>query len=474
MTALYLLLPELLIGGLAFLVLAADLLLPARRAPIVGWLAALGMLALAFFCATWWGAAGAMGELYVLDRFALLFKILALVMGAIVILMSLDYARRRLPGAGEYYGLIVFAALGMALMTGATELLTAYIGLELLNFSLYVLVSYSKWNPKSNEAGTKYILLGAISSAVLLYGLSLLYGLTGTTNYAGIAQALASGTPSPGLVAALVLILGGLGFKIAAVPFHMWAPDAYQGAPTPIAALLAVAAKAAGFGLLVRLLAEALPSTLPLIGPPLAAVAAATMVLGNTVAIRQRNLKRLLAYSSIGQVGYLLVGLAGFGAGAAEAIVFHLAGYAATNFAAFLVVIIVENRTGDEDIDDYAGLAERAPFAAFALTAAFFSLAGLPLLAGFVTKFYLFLTAAQAGLIWLVAIGVTMSVVSLYYYLMVIRQLYVVAPIKVGPLPMTATERALLSVLVVATIAIGVAPAPLFVIVRSAVAPLFG
>jgi NADH-quinone oxidoreductase subunit N len=474
MNALLLLLPELLIGALAFLVFAVDLFGPARRAPLVGWVAALGMLALALFCATWWGVTGAVGDVYVVDRFALLFKVLALLMGAVVVLMSIDYARRRLPGAGEYYGLIVFAVLGIVIMTGATELLTAYIGLELLNFSLYVLVSYRKWNPKSNEAGTKYILLGAISSAVLLYGLSLLYGVAGTTTYAGLAAALATGAPSPGLVAALVLVVGGLGFKVAAVPFHMWAPDAYEGAPTPVTAFLAVAAKAAGFGLLIRLVAEALLPTLPLLLLPLAAIASATMILGNTVAIRQRNMKRLLAYSSIGQVGYLLIGLAAFGTDAAEAMVFHLAGYAVSSFAAFLAVVIVENRTGDEEIADYAGLAERAPFAAFTLTAAFFSLAGLPPLAGFVTKFALFLAAAQAGWLWLVAIGVTTSVVSLYYYLMVIRQLYVVPPAKVGALGMTATERGLLAILLIATIAIGVVPEPLFALVRGAVGPLFG
>ncbi|MCS6802415.1 MAG: NADH-quinone oxidoreductase subunit N [Chloroflexota bacterium] len=473
MNGLLLLLPELLIGALAFLVFSADLLLPSRRAPLVGWIAAVGMLALALFCAAWWGVSGRVGDLYVVDRFAVLFKVLALLMGAAVVLMSVDYARRRLPGAGEYYGLIVFAVLGIVIMTGATELLTAYIGLELLNFSLYVLVSYRKWNPKSNEAGTKYILLGALSSAVLLYGLSLLYGIAGTTSYGGIAAALAGSSPSPALNAALVLTLGGLGFKVAAVPFHMWAPDAYEGAPTPITAFLAVAAKAAGFGLLLRLVAEALLPALPLVVAPLAAIATATMILGNTVAIRQRNIKRLLAYSSIGQVGYLLVGLAAFGAGAAEAIVVHLVGYAAASFAAFLVVVIVENRTGDEEIADYAGLAERAPFAAFALTAAFFSLTGLPLLAGFVTKFALFLAAAQAGWTWLVAIGITTSVVSLYYYLMVIRQLYVVPPAKVGALGMTAAERGLLAVLLAATIAIGVVPAPLFAVIQSAVAPLF-
>ncbi|MFN8534623.1 MAG: NADH-quinone oxidoreductase subunit N [Dehalococcoidia bacterium] len=472
MNALHVLMPEILIGVLAFVVLGVDLVLPERRKSLAGWIAAIGMLAVAALCAAWWGGRGAIGSIYRLDDFALLFKVLALLMGAVVVLMSLDYARRTLSGAGEYYGLIVLAVLGMVVMTGATELLTAYIGLELLNFSLYVLVSYRKWNPKSNEAGTKYILLGAISSAVLLYGISLLYGLTGETTYAGLSANLVL-PPSPGLIAALVLVLGGLGFKIAAVPFHMWAPDVYEGAPTPVTSFLAVAAKAAGFGLLVRLFAEGFLPVVGLILPAIAALAAVTMVLGNTVAIRQSNIKRLLAYSSIGQVGYLLVGLAVLNAASVEAIVLHIAGYAATNFAAFLAVVIVENRTGDENVEDYAGLAEREPFAAFALVVAFFSLAGMPLLAGFVTKFYLFLTAAQAGVLWLVAIAVTMSVVSLYYYLMVMKQMYVAPPSKLGRLGMTRVERLLLGTLIALVIAIGIAPEPLFVAVRTAVRPLF-
>ncbi|GIW11660.1 MAG: NADH-quinone oxidoreductase subunit N [Dehalococcoidia bacterium] len=474
MSGLALLLPELTVGMLAFLVLALDLVLPERRKSLAGWLAGLGLLALTLLAASGWNGSGSLGGLYVLDRFAVASKVFALLGGATVALLSLDYARRALPGAGEYYGLLVFAALGMMVMAGATELLTAYVGLELLNFSLYVLVSYRRWHPKSNEAGTKYLLLGAFSSAIVLYAISLLYGLTGTTSYAGLRAALAQPV-SPGLVAALALLLTGLGFKVAAVPFHMWAPDAYEGAPTPVTALLSVLAKAAGFVLLLRLFSEALAPTLALTQPALALVAAATMVLGNTVAIRQRNIKRLLAYSSIGQVGYLLLGLFVLTPESATALLFHLAGYAVSNFAAFLAVIIVENRTGDEELADYAGLAEREPFVAFTLTAALFSLAGMPLLAGFTTKFALFLAVAAGGALALalVALAITMSVVSLYYYLMVIRQLYVCPPLKVGRLGMTRTEVVVLALLLLATIGVGVLPAPLFAAAQAAIAPLF-
>ncbi len=469
-----LLAPELLLAGLAFVVFAIDLFLPESRKPVLAWISVLGMALIGVFCASWWGRTGSVaGGMYLLDDYALLFKLLALAMGIAVTIASIDYARRALPQAGEFYALLVFATLGFFVMAAAGELITAYIGLELVNFCLYALVSYSKWNPRSNEAGVKYILLGAISSAILLYGLSLLYGITGTTYYAGIAQALNGAEMTPGLLVALVFVVGGLGFKIAAVPFHMWAPDAYEGAPTPITAYLAVASKAAGFALLLRLFAEALRPMRLEMQPALAVVAAATMILGNVVAILQTNIKRMLAYSSIGHVGYLVLGLTVLWQGAAEAIMLYIAGYAATSLAAFLAVILVQNATGSEDIADYAGMAERSPMIAFSLTVALFSLAGLPLFAGFVIKFYLFLAVAQAGLLWLVALAILTSVISLYYYLMVIKQMYVRAEEDQERLAIGLPERTLLGILVVFVVAIGVYPGPLFDFVRMAARALF-
>ena len=347
-----------------------------------------------------------------MDRFSLFFKLFFLALGVLVILASVDFVKRYLVHPGEYYGIVLFSILGMMLMAASAELLTAYISLELLSFSLYVLVSLAR-DPKSNEAGVKYILLGAFSSALLLYGISLVYGILGTTTFAGISQAMGS-VPSANanLLVGLVLILAGLGFKVAAVPFHMWTPDIYEGAPLPITAYLAVGSKAAAFALILRLFASAFLDSIGEWQLVIAILAAATMTVGNLVALAQHNIKRLLAYSSIGQVGYLLVGIAALSTAASNAVILHLVGYGVTTLAAFVSVIAVYNVTGKDEIKDFAGLADRNPFIAMALTVSLFSLAGLPFFAGFITKFYLFAAAAREDLLWLAGLAIVNSLIS--------------------------------------------------------------
>jgi proton-translocating NADH-quinone oxidoreductase chain N len=324
----------------------------------------------------------------------------------------------------------------MTLMASANELLTAYISLELLSFSSYVLVAYAKTNLKSNEAAMKYIVLGAFSSALLLYGISFVYGTLGTTYFPDIARSvdsLGAGVPAFGI--ALCLIVAGLGFKIAAVPFHMWTPDVYEGAPTPVTAYLSVASKAAGFALVLRILIGALYPLRDQYAPMFALLAVLTMTLGNLVAIQQKNVKRLMAYSSIAQAGYVIAGLAALSASAdiaeqaTRGMVLHLAGYYFANLAVFGGFIAFQNLNGGRELStDMAGFARRAPFAALAMMAGLFSLAGMPLFAGFVTKFYLFAAVARAGLLWLVAIAVLNSTISLYYYLLLVYHMYVREP----------------------------------------------
>ena len=308
-----LLLPEFLVTGLAFLVLTADFFLRSERKHLLAYMSVLGLGAvLAFSLVYLWDPDDSLYDGVILvDGYALFFKALFLVLGGVVVLTSLDYVRRHLDYPGEYYGILLFTVVAMMLLAASGELLTAYISLELLSFGLYVLVSYDRYNPKSNEGGTKYILLGAFSSALLLYGISQIYGLLGTTRFDEIGQALAATSGlSPGVVVGLVLIIAGLGFKVAAVPFHMWAPDAYEGAPIPVTAYLAVGSKIAAFALVLRLFAEGL---MPAVGDwqvIVAILAALTMVVGNLLTLVQHNIKRLLAYSSIGHVGYLLLGVA--------------------------------------------------------------------------------------------------------------------------------------------------------------------
>ena len=471
---LHLLWAEFLITGLAFLVLTVDFFLSAERKNSLAAVSIVGLLAIAGFSIWLLGdedATPLYQGIFLVDRFSLLFTIFFLVLGVLIILASVDYVKRYLHHPGEYYGILLFSILGMMLMAASAELLTAYISLELLSFSLYVLVAMARDDPKSNEAGMKYILLGAFASALLLYGISLVYGTLGTTSYTGIAETLrADPSANPTLLIGLVLILAGLGFKVAAVPFHMWTPDIYEGAPLPVTAYLAVGSKAAAFALILRLFASAFLESIGEWQLVIAILAAVTMTVGNLVALTQHNIKRLLAYSSIGQVGYLLVGVAALSTAASNAVILHLVGYGIANLAAFVAVIAFYNVTSKDEIDDFAGLADRNPFIAIALAVSLLSLAGLPFFAGFITKFYLFIAASQEDLLWLAGVAIVNSLISLYYYLMVIKQMYIQPAEDGSPVRLSMVTGGLLAVLVVGTIAVGVYPAPLVDVIETATA----
>ena len=448
MSAVQLLLPELLLGAIAFGVLGLDLVLPRDRRPRLFWLGVVGVVGVGISLLTQVGQRGVLSNrLFVLDGYTLFFHALFLAIAAVVLLFSAGYVRRFLSYPGEFVALILLSTLGMMFIAAAGELLTAYISLELLSFCLYILASYARDDPKSNEAGLKYVLLGALATALLLLGVSLVYGYAGSTFYREIAVALSGRDLPPGVWMGLALLLAGLGFKVAAVPFHGWAPDVYEGAPLPVTAYISSASKAAGFAFLLRLGAEALQPALPQLMPALAAIAAVTMTLGNLVALRQHNLKRLLAYSSIGQVGYLLLGFVVLSPLAASGVLFHLTGYVVNNLAAFCCLIVAYHHTQNEEMEAVAGLGQRAPAVALTLAAALFSLAGLPVFVGFVSKFYLFTAAAKGGLLWLVLLALLNSLVSLYYYLMVIKQAYLGHATEASPAndaisePISATDR---------------------------------
>ena len=458
-------LPEFALAAVAFGVLAVDLFLPRDRK---GYLPALSLVGLvgvfALSLRYLWGKDTDLYDgLFLIDNFSLFFKAFFLVLGALVVLSSVDYVKKHLSRPGEYYGILLFSILAMMLMAASGELLTAYISLELLSFSLYVLVSYGRHGLKPSEAGVKYILLGAFASALLLYGISQVYGMLGTTRFDEIhAALLLDGTPlNPAVLLGLALIVAGLGFKVAAVPFHMWAPDVYEGAPTPVTAYLAVGSKAAAFALILRLFAQAFMPAFDDWQIILVILAALTMTVGNLVALAQQNIKRMLAYSSIGQVGYLLMGVAALSPLASNGVILHLAGYGVTNLAAFMCVIIFYNATSKEEVSDFAGLADRAPFVAMAMSVALFSLAGLPFFAGFTTKFYLFTAAADGGLLWLVGLAMVNSLISLYYYMMVIKQMYMVPADDNTPLKVSLISGGALGMLIAGIIIIGVYPGPL-------------
>ena len=479
-----LLIPEFLISGLAILVLAIDFFLKNERKFVLPWVTFVGLIFVITVLMVGINNTGSLyGGILQFDQYSSLFRVVVLALGACLILMSRNYVNKYLSYPGEFYFLVVITVLGGMFLASSSELLTAYISLELMNFGLYVLVAYERYNHKSNESGIKYILLGAFSSAIILFGISQIYGLLGVTKFDDIgAQLLVISEMSPGLILGFALILAGIGFKVALVPFHMWAPDVYEGAPLPITAWLSVGSKIAIFAVFMRFVTEGsilVSSEWRLI---LILFAVLTMVVGNLGALAQSNLKRLLAYSSIGHVGYLFVGIAALvSVGdqdvlststshlASNGLMFHLLGYSVANLAVFFGVILVYNESNDDEITSLRGLSQRQPLVALVMTCSFFSLAGLPVFWGFTSKFYLFNAYAIQGLIWVVPIATVTSLISLYYYIKVIRQIYIENPINgVTALPVPYLDRVLLVLFLVTIVIGGIYPALLLDFIQSA------
>jgi NADH-quinone oxidoreductase subunit N len=455
---LYLLAPEISMVGLAVLVVVLDLTVGSKR--LLGAVAVIGLALPAALTIMLWGEVSGWWSLldrmpgevaghsipgvygtFSVDHFALFFKLMFTGIAALVILASTGAAGRIQRLKGEYYALILTSATGMMLLATATELITLYIALELSALPMVALVALTG-EARSTEAGIKLLLLGALSSAVLLYGMVLTFGFTGTTHLAEIATAVSSmategGEPfgGPLMLVAVVLIVAGFGFKIAVVPFQMWVPDVYEGAPTPITAYLSVASKAAGFAVLLRVFHTAFGSMEMDWSLLFAGIAAASMTIGNLVAVAQSNIKRMLGYSTIAHAGYILVGLAAvasrtgddLGIGA-NTLLFYLVGYAFTNLATFFAVIAITNKTGNEAISGFAGMGRRAPLLALVLAVGLISLTGIPPTVGFMAKLFIFSAAVKADLAWLALVGLVNSVVSAYYYLRVVRSMYLAPP----------------------------------------------
>ncbi|HET7847634.1 MAG TPA: NADH-quinone oxidoreductase subunit NuoN, partial [Pseudolabrys sp.] len=360
---------------------------------------------------------------FIVDDFARFLKLLAVVGTAGALLLSLDYLRVERQQKFEYGALFLLSTLGMLMLISANDLIALYLGLELMSLALYVVAASNRDNVKSTEAGLKYFVLGALSSGMLLYGASLVYGFTGTVSFAGIAKVAAQG--GVGLIFGLVFLFVGFCFKISAVPFHMWTPDVYEGAPTPVTAFFAAAPKVAGMAMFVRTTIVAFPGITHEWQQIIVFVAIASMVLGSFAAIGQRNFKRLMAYSSIGHMGFALIGLAAGTAEGVQGVLVYMAIYVAMTLGTFAVIVSMR-RQGKlvEDISDLAGLARTHPTMAFFLGVLLFSLAGIPPLAGFFAKFYVFLAAINAGLYALAVIGVVTSVVGAYYYLAIVKIIY--------------------------------------------------
>jgi NADH-quinone oxidoreductase subunit N len=474
--------PELAVLVTALLLILLDLFIKQKK--VLAGIAIAGVAVAIGFTISLWGIkpADVFYSMLAVDQFTLFFKLLILAAVGLVVLASQDYVSKFSRFQGEYYALLLISALGMMLLTAAADLITVFVALELSGISLYILTAFLK-DDKSSEAGLKYLFLGATASAVLLFGMAFIYGTTGKTCLVCISGAiqalsLAGLLSNPALMLGMVLLIAGFGFKIASFPFQMWAPDVYEGAPTPVTAYISVASKAAGFAVLIRVFLTAFgaPAWLSFDwGMIFAILSAVTMTAGNIAALLQNNIKRMLAYSSIAQAGYLMVGLAVVGIAAKAdtagqaGILFFLLSYTVTNLGAFTAIIAISGKVESDMIDDYAGMSKRAPMLALALAFCLISLIGLPPTGGLIAKIYIFSGAVQHGLLWLVVIGVINSCISAFYYLRVVRVMCAGSPSTEGKVPSSLALRFALAICCILVLVLGIIPGGFLDLAQSAV-----
>ena len=445
---------------LALFVMAVDLILPKQETrKSVACITICGLIALLLYGFTQYHFDGSpyfYQNLSFVDNYAIFFKQLFIVAVLFTILFSQDYAQSLLRYRGEFYSLLLFALLGMCVLASANDFLTAFVGLELMTISFYILVGARMSSSNSSEAAVKYLVVGSASTAVMLYGISLVYGSTGSVLFEEICR-------NPHLlfatsIAGITMILIGFFFKLSVIPFHMWAPDVYQGAPTPVTALLAMGSKAAGLAVLMRVLYTAFPMMGGYWLPILAVLSAVCMIGGNVMAIKQKDLKRMLAYSSIAQAGYMMVGIVAADMPGMKAVLFYAMLYVFANVGAFAVLAVVDQQKGATDHRAVSGLAKSAPILAAVMTISLLSMAGIPPTAGFAGKIYLFTAVVERGYLWLAFVGFVMSMISVYYYLLVAKAMYLGEDRENTKIHISGAVRASVLLSVIATIAIGVCP----------------
>jgi NADH-quinone oxidoreductase subunit N len=467
--------PEAVVITVALMVLILDFFVDKDSKAFLGWFSLAGIVVAAFATFRLMGA-GASGTFFSgtfnLDPFSIFFKFVFFIACGLGILVSINYLKTQDIYRGEYYSLMLFATSGMMLMASAADLITLYLGLELMAMSIYILAGFLRHDNRSNEAAIKYLLLGAFSSGIMLYGMSLLYGLTGTTNLSEILAFLRTADlNNPVIFLAMIMLVVSFGFKVAAVPFHMWVPDVYEGAPTPVTAFMSAGPKVAGFAVLLRVFLYSLEPLHAHSTAIISGLALLTMAVGNIMALSQTNIKRMLAYSSIAHAGYALVGLAAGGPEGAASVMLYVCIYALMNMGAFGVVIMLR-KAGErgEEITDFAGLGKTNKTAAFLMLIFMFSLTGIPPTAGFIGKFYIFKSAVQSGLVWLAVAGVLFSSISAYFYLRVIMVMYMKEPKESIELTTSPSLALALAVSVTAVIYIGILPSELLDYARASIA----
>jgi NADH-quinone oxidoreductase subunit N len=451
--------PEVLLLVLAGLVLVFDLIWSEENKRGLGWLAAGGLaLILSLNLAIGRPDSSSQlvwGGMLRLDWLATIFKSIFILGAAITSLCAMEV--ENLAKKGEFYILLLVSTIGMSLMAASSDLIMLYLAIETTSIPMYILAGFFKQDDKSTEAGFKYLLFGAMTSAIMLYGFSILYGFSGTTSFSELALVISKASIAPVVLhGSFMLILVGFSFKISAVPFHFWAPDVYEGAPTPVAGFLSTASKAAGFAVLVRVLTMVFPAIGENWQMIAAILATVTMTVGNLIALAQKNIKRLLAYSSIAHAGYILVGIAANSELGTAGVTLYLVAYLITNLAAFGIVATFWKKTGSDEIQDYAALSRRSPYLALAMLIAFLSLAGMPPFGGFIAKVLVFAAAVKADMVWLAFVGVLNSIVGLYYYLVVLKFVYLYrSDDEDQPVPLTRPYVIALTVLSFGIVLIG-------------------
>jgi len=477
---LWLLSPELVLLLTGLLVMGLDAIRPRRREkPWLPFVALAGTVLALVATATLWGCDTTVLFGFSCDAFALTVKAVALVATSLVVLIADVYVREHSRFQGEFYVLLIFGVLAVCLLGGATNLVIVFLAFDFVSIASYLLTGYLREDRRSPEAAIKYFLYGSALSAVMLYGMSWFYGLTGSVDLGTIAASLAQMEDGvrPIVLPALILMVAGFCFKIAAVPFHQWAPDAYEGAPTPVTAFLSVGPKIAGFAVILRVLMTALPLGLRDLATDwrtlLMAISVVTMTVGNLTALMQDNIKRMLAYSSIAQAGYILIGVVAASPRGVTAVLLYLAAYALTNLGAFAVVVAFSNRTGSDSIEDYAGLSKRAPAMALVMFICLLSLAGIPPTAGFIGKLWLFSAAIEQGLVWLAVVGVINGVISLAYYWKVMKAMYFAPAESEEPLLASPALGVALALTVIGVLLVGVFPSSLLSVIETAAQVLF-
>jgi NADH-quinone oxidoreductase subunit N len=465
---------ELAVGALLVLVLLLGLFRPAAPDRRAGWVSLAGLIALTIWAFLRQPGGSLFGGAFTLDPLALFAQRLFLVSAAVSVLAALglpgDWLTRR---GAEYHVALLGSLLGMLVLAAARDLILLFVAFELMSIPLYVLTGFAKGRDAAPEGALKFFVVGSVSSAILLYGLSFIYGVTGTTSIAGIPLIVQSGT---WLNLGLVLVLAGVAFKIAAVPFHMWVPDAYEAAPTPFVAWLSVAPKAAGFLVVFRLYLEGSTragSTMHAWVPIVSALAGLTIIAGNLMAIPQQNVKRLLAYSGVAHIGYMLIGIAAVSAGGAGMVLFYLVAYLFGNMGAFLVAQAVGTAAGDDSMRRYRGLAQRSPVLALTMLVFLLSLGGIPFVAGFWAKLFIFQAAIDRHMYGLALLGAVLTIVALYYYLVLASRMYIEAPEQPGRIPLAGPLFVAILFCAVGVVVMGVYPEPWVQAALRAAAPLF-